>query len=906
MSSSVLFGLIILYLGLLFFIAFWAEKKRSNFWTNNPYIYALSLAVYCTAWTYYGSIGVAANSGLEYMAVYIGPVIIIPAWIYINTKIVRIARVNKIASIADFISLRYGNGRSLGALVALVCILAIIPYIGLQIKAISDTFHQITQTPTTENIFLDTATYVVIIIALFSSYYGTRYVDASEKRLGIISAVAVESFLKILFFSILGIYVVYGVFNGFGDIYSQASKLPDFVEKNTFKNLETGYNWFLLLLLSMSAIFVLPRQFHTAIVENRKEKHIRTAIWLFPLYMLVFNFFVFPVAWGGKVLFQNEVVNPEMFSILIPQKFGNYFISILVFLGGISSAISMIILSSIALSVMLSNNLIIPYGWLENFKIKSDTINTKTIVNIRKVSILLMIMMAFMFYKYLMTSSSLFSIGLVSFVLVSQLAPSFFGAIFWRRGTYAGALSGIIAGVLICYFNLILPNYFADIKEMAFYQDSFLSFFRIPYLSPITNTFFWSILVNFSIFTLVSVNTIGTYRERNYAEIYADIDDYIRNHENAYIWRGTANVSDIQKILNRFLGEQKTKQALKIFNLKYNITEKNDIADARFIKFSENLLSGRIGTASAKILIEGVTKEDKISLPEVLKILEESKENISINKQLTEQSHQLRKLSEDLQNANENLVIKDQQKDEFLDSVAHELRTPITAIRATSEILLDDDEMPQEIKKDFLENIISESDRLAEIINDILYLDKLEAGSVVLNIEKNNIITTYHKAYKPLQNLFEQKHLHHSEVNLLQNELFQFDENKMIQVFQNILGNALKFTNEQGMIQTKFQEKDGELKISIFNTGKSIPEEDLEYVFDKFYQSKNQNLRKPIGSGLGLAICKNIINAHGGKILAKNKEIGVTFEIILKSKNAKLQLEEDIIKPRSGEINSNG
>ena len=202
--------------------------------------------------------------------------------------------------------------------------------------------------------------------------------------------------------------------------------------------------------------------------------------------------------------------------------------------------------------------------------------------------------------------------------------------------------------------------------------------------------------------------------------------------DSAYIWRGTANVSDIQKILNRFLGEQKTKQALKIFNLKYNITEKNDIADARFIKFSENLLSGRIGTASAKILIEGVTKEDKISLPEVLKILEESKENISINKQLTEQSHQLRKLSEDLQNANENLVIKDQQKDEFLDSVAHELRTPITAIRATSEILLDDDEMPQEIKKDFLENIISESDRLAEIINDILYLDKLEAGSVVL------------------------------------------------------------------------------------------------------------------------------------------------------------------------------
>lgn len=881
MNSTVLFVVIILYLGLLFFIAYWAEKKKSNFWTNNPYIYALSLAVYCTAWTFYGSIGVAANSGLEYMAVYIGPVIIIPAWIYINSKIVRISRVNKISSIADFISLRYGNGRSLGALVAVVCILAVVPYIGLQIKAISETFHQLSQTPESKNIFADTATYVVIIIALFSSYYGTRYVDASEKRPGIISALAAESFLKIIFFVILGFYVVYGVFNGFGDIYSQASKLADFVEKNSFKNLESGFNWLLMLLLSMSAIFVLPRQFHTAIVENRSEKHIRTAIWLFPLYMLIFNFFVFPIAWGGKVLFQNEVVNAELFSILIPQKFGNNFISLIVFLGGLSASVSMVIISSIALSIMLSNNVIIPYGWLENFKIKSESINTKTIVNIRKISILILIILAFIFYKYFIVSSSLFSIGLVSFVLVAQLAPAFFGSILWRRGTYSGAISGIIAGVLICYVTLILPNYSETFRNSEIYQSAFFNSFKISYLSPISNTFFWSILVNIALFTIVSVNTVGTYRERNYAEIYADIDDYIRNHENAYIWRGTAQVSDIQKILVRFLGEQKTKQALKIFNLKYNITDQNDTADARFIKFSENLLSGRIGTASAKILIEGVAKEDKISLPEVLKILEESKENISINKQLTEQSQQLMKMSQDLQNANENLVVKDRQKDEFLDSVAHELRTPITAIRATSEVLLDDDEMPVEIKRDFLENIISESDRLAEIINDILYLDKLEAGSVALNIEKKNIIQTYQKALKPLRNLMEQKHLHHSEVNLLKNEIYSFDESKMIQVFQNILGNAVKFTNEQGMIQTKFQEKDGELKISIFNTGKTIPEEDLEFVFDKFYQSKNQNIRKPIGSGLGLAICKNIINAHGGKISVKNKEIGVTFEVFL-------------------------
>ena len=219
---------------------------------NNPYIYSLSLAVYCTAWTYYGSIGVAANQGLEYLAIYIGPIIIIPAWIVINNKIIRISRVNKISSIADFISLRYGNSRSFGALISIVCILAIIPYIGIQIKAISDTFHQITLSENSDNVFTDTATYVVILIAIFSSYYGTRYVDASEKRLGIISAVAVESFLKLIFFVVLGLFVTYGVFNGFEDIYQQAQKFEDFAAKNTFNGLEGSINFAITSLLSQS------------------------------------------------------------------------------------------------------------------------------------------------------------------------------------------------------------------------------------------------------------------------------------------------------------------------------------------------------------------------------------------------------------------------------------------------------------------------------------------------------------------------------------------------------------------------------------------------------------------------------------------------------------------------------
>ncbi|WET00478.1 ATP-binding protein [Chryseobacterium arthrosphaerae] len=896
MNSFALFFVVLFYLALLFLVAHLAEKKRSKLWINNPYIYALSLAVYCTAWTYYGSIGVAATSGLNYLPIYIGPVMIIPAWIYINTRIVRISRVNKISSLADFIALRYGNSRSFSAIITIVCLLAIVPYIGLQIKAISETFHLVTETPMSNDILTDNATFVVVLIALFSSYYGTRYVDASEKRLGIISAIALESFLKLFFIIILGLFVIYYVFDGFSDIYQKASRFGDFKAKNTFNGVEGAMNWMVLCMISATAICILPRQFHTAIIENRQEKHIRTAIWFFPLYLLIFTVFIFPIAWGGRLIFDGQKVNPEFYSILIPQHFDNTLITVLVFLGGLSSCISMIIISAITLSIMLSNNLIIPYGLLGKFKSENEEQNTRSITNIRKFSIFALIIMAFAFYKYFILKTSLDSVGLISFVVIGQLAPSFFGALFWRRGSYRGAVAGLAAGLIICYFGLIIPQYYFSynqefkgvLREM---YDAF-GFFTIPYLGRIPQIFFWSLLVNTGLFTVISVSTKGNYRERNFAELYVDIDKYIQNHENAFIWRGTAYISDIRNILERFLGKSKTEQALRIFNLKYNIDSKTETADSRFIKFSENLLAGRIGTASAKILIEGVTKEDKISLKEVLNILEESKENISLNKKLTEQSEELQKLSDDLRTANESLIIKDRQKDDFLDSVAHELRTPITAIRSAGEILADDDDIPFDIKQEFLNNIITESDRLSEIINDILYLDKLQHGEISLHIQENNIIETYKKALNPLLHLIQQKNIHLSEVNLLNQVIFEYDEARMIQLLQNIWGNALKFTEEQGTIQTKLFERENQLMISIFNTGKHIPEEDLELIFDKFYQSKNQNILKPTGSGLGLAISKKIIQAHGGSIKAENSGLGVTFIITLPEKTIKKIINE--------------
>ena len=891
MNSVLVLSVLAVYLFLLFFIAHWAEKKANSSWTNNPYIYTLSLAVYCTAWTYYGSIGVAANSGLSYLAIYIGPIIIIPSWIIVLRKIIRISRVNKISSIADFISLRYGNSRFTGAVVTVICVLGILPYIALQLKAISETFHIVTNTQRTNYIFNDTTTFVAIALALFASYYGTRYVDASEKRKGIVTAVAIESILKLVFFIIIGVYVTYFVYDGFSDISAKASLLDNYVQKNTIGGVSQAINWFFLCLLSMFAIFLLPRQFHTSIVENNRENHLKTAIWLFPLYLLAFNIFVYPIAWGGNILFEGQNVNSDTYSLLIPKYFNNQILTIIVFLGGFSAAISMIVVSSISLSTMVTNNVLIPYGGLGKLKDNEQIISDKSIVNSRKIGIFLLIIIAYLIYRFLALDYSLVSIGLVSFVIIAQLAPSFFGALFWRRASQKGAVAGMLIGFIICIYTLLIPYALGittsntSFVNQGLYAIELLKpfhFLGLDFLSPIPHALFWSLLFNFITFITVSVSFSGNYRERNYAEMYVDIDKYITQHENAFVWKGTAYTSDIQKVLNRFLGEERTKRALNIFSLKYNVAKDQELADARLIKFAENLLTGHIGTASAKILISSVVKEEKISMKEVLNILEESKENIIINKKLTETSNELKEISAQLQQANQKLIKKDQQKDEFLDTVTHELRTPITAIRAATEILHDDDEIPEEMRKQFLQNIISESDRLNRLIDKILDLERLESGKQHLDIHEHNLVETIEKSLNPLQQLITNKNI--TLIKQWKSDIYKakYDEERMIQVVTNLLSNAIKFCDEtNGIIKIKVEKTSKNIILNIYNNGKTINADDLEIIFDKFYQSNDQNTKKPIGSGLGLAICKQIMEAHKGTIVAQNTNEGVEFMVKL-------------------------
>ncbi|MGB0948523.1 MAG: ATP-binding protein, partial [Marinirhabdus sp.] len=880
MSNYALVVIIIVYLAVLFYIAFLAEKNKQSKWVDNPYVYTLSLAVFCSAWTYYGSIGIAANSGIDFLTTYLGPVIAAPLWIIVLRKVIRISKQQKISSLADFISLRYGNHRFLGALVTLVCLFGTVPYISLQLKALSESFGTVVGKTgyVSAAILDDTTFYAAVLLAVFAAFFGTQNTDASEKHRGIIASVAFESVIKLLFFLIIGAYVTFYLFNGTTDVYAQASKMENFEQLTTLHGLEGGLNWFFMIALSFMAIFLLPRQFQVAVIENNREKYLKKAIWLFPMYLLLFNVFVIFIAWAGKLRLGTSA-NAEYYTLLLPLQQGHSFLATLVFLGGFSAIISMVVVSTLALSTMVSNNLIIPYGFLDKFIKNQPERNSRYIKNIRRISIFTIIIGAYFFYISFSRELSLYSIGLISFVIISQLAPSFFIGLFWNRGSSSAAIIGIIVGFCIVFYTLVLPftvgaytgsDSFAQYGLMGMAGLKPYALFGIDFLSPPAHAFFWSIALNLLCYLSFSLILKGNYRERNYAEMFVDSGNVTKLQDSALVWKGEAYVDDIKNVLVRFLGKSRATRALKIFFTKYKLPSNAQLADARLINFSEKLLTGSIGSASAKILIASVVKEEQISLVEVLRILEESKENIVNNKMLLEKSNELSQLSSQLKDANKELIAKDKQKDEFLDTVAHELKTPITGIRAATELLMDEeDDMPKEVKAQFLKNILQDSDRLGRLINNILDFEKLETGRLHLDKARHDIKGTIARAIASIQPNAVKKNvqLHNHNPNSF---YLHYDEDRVLQILTNLLSNALKFCDPKtGVITVGYTLVNKVVEVTVADNGKGIPEEDHGFIFDKFYQSQHQNTIKPQGSGLGLAITRQIVEKHGGKIWAK-------------------------------------
>jgi len=359
------------YVGLLFAIAAYGDKRADagKSLIANPYIYALSLAVYCTSWTFYGSVGRAATSGIGFLPIYLGPTLMAALWWFLLLKMIRISKANRITSIADFVASRYGKSQLLGGLVAIIAVVGIIPYIALQLKAISTSFSIILHYPGVAMpekldapLFLgDNTFYIAMLLAAFTILFGTRHLDTTERHEGLVAAIAFESLVKLIAFIAVGVFVTYGMYNGFADIFRRAAEYPHLHALMQLGSQFGGYTtWASLTLVSMLAILLLPRQFQVAVVENVDERHLNKAIWLFPLYLFAINIFVLPIALGGLLRFPAGGVDADTFVLTLPIAENQLWLALLAFIGGLSAATGMVIVETIALSTMVCNSLVMP------------------------------------------------------------------------------------------------------------------------------------------------------------------------------------------------------------------------------------------------------------------------------------------------------------------------------------------------------------------------------------------------------------------------------------------------------------------------------------------------------------------------------------------------------------------
>lgn len=872
----------LLYLGLLFGVAYYAEYrlKKGRSIINNGYVYALSLAVYCTAWTYYGSVGQASTIGIQFLAVYIGPTIMAALFWPVLRKMIRICKTQRINSIADLISIRYGKNFSLAVVVTILCMVGIIPYIALQLKAISESMNILigaTEIGTgLTNILGDNTFYIAAVLAFFIILFGTRSIDAAEKHEGLVAAIAFESIVKLVAFIAVGIFVTYGLFDGFGDIFSKATNNETLNKLFQFTKNTDYTSWTGLVLLSMLAVVFLPRQFQVSVVENVKESHLKKAIWVFPLYLLLITFFVLPIAFGGYLLLGKTGINADTYVLVLPLQNGAKWLSLFTFIGGFSAATSMIIVETIAISTMMSNNIATPLLLVaKNFKTKGDGQLTNSILNIRRFSILLIIALAFLYDKLVAQHFSLVSIGMVSFAAVAQFAPAVIGGIYWKDASQKGAMAGICIGFFIWFYTAVIPSMastgFVDISIInnGPWGISWLkppSLFGMQGMDSITHCFFWSMFFNILLFILVSLYSKRSAQEIYQAEIFVDIFRYSVATEKNVLWKGTAYLPDLNSLLANFLGNERAEKLLITYAQRNKISLENKRADPRLVNFAEKVLGGVIGSASARIMVSSVTKEEELKIDEVLNILRESQQMMELNKELRKKSSELEKATKQLTAVNEQLTEMDKTKDEFLYTVTHELRTPVTSIRAMAEIVHDNTDMEEDQKLQFLAGIIKETERLSHLITQVLNLEKYESGKQLLNrtsVQLNSLIKDAVQSIKPLA---DAKGI--TTAIKIPDSMFlvQCDPDLIMQVLNNLLSNAVKFAPEKGLVAVSVHNNLDGLQIWVEDNGKGIEPGLQELIFDKFFQAKNQTLRKPEGSGLGLAICKKIIDLHEGDI----------------------------------------
>ncbi|PCF97469.1 sensor histidine kinase [Vreelandella nigrificans] len=894
-TDPIILGTAFGYLALLFVVAAWGDRRaeQGRSLIGSPTVYALSIAVYCTAWTFYGSVGRAAEHGPSFLLIYLGPTLAMLLAPSVIRKMVRIAARQRITSIADFISARYGKNTTLGALVALMALISITPYIALQLKAITVSHAVLINYPHTadttlidERFWMDKSLWIALVLAVFIILFGTRHLDASERHEGMVAAIALESLVKLVAFMAVGIFVVFVMFEGPAALFAEVAATPALMNSMSLDSVPGGATgWVGMLALAFLAFLTLPRQFQVLVVENVDEQHLTRASWLFPLYMLLINLFVIPIALAGLLL-GVSAGDPDSFVLTLPLSAGLEGLPLLVFIGGLSAATGMVIVETIALSTMVSNQLVMP------LLLRSKRLHLSTkgelagwLLGIRRIAIVLILLLGYLYHALIGDSYSLVTIGLVSFAGAAQFAPALLIGLYWRGATRQGATLGLIAGFLVWCYTLLLPGF----AQSGWLSTTLLTEgpWGIAWLMPYglfglenwdiySHSLLWSMLANIGLLVGVSLFTRPSPLEQTQAALFTEAMH--PNLQTTSLWRGQTTQGALKELLIRYLGVQTTQRVFRHSGSKHTFVP-DETAPPELITRSEQALAGALGSASARVLINSVVRGEALDIEAILSILDTTSQTIEYNRRLEQKSQELAQIGEELRSANERLRELDRLKDEFVAMVSHELRTPLTSIRAFAEILRDSGQLPDEKRKHFLGVIVHESQRLSRLIEEILDLARLESGRLTLNPKPLDLAALARHSINAIAHLHEEHGIALEVTIEVDPAMVIGDHDRLEQVIINLLDNAGKFADrQQPKVRLALYRHRRHFRLSVEDNGPGIGIEERERVFEKFHQIQQDGdipQGRPKGSGLGLPISRGIIAHLGGRLWVEDaKHLG--------------------------------
>ncbi len=878
------------YVFFLFFVAFVADRlalQGKKAWLRSPLIYTLSLSIYCTAWTFYGAVGSAARNGFEYLTIYLGPTLVMISWWWLLRKLIRIGRTQKITSIADLISSRYGKSSLLAAGVTILAVIGTTPYIALQLQSVTLSFSvfagQSGGIDPQDKAGL--ALWLSLGLAVFTVLFGTRNLDAKERHDGVVMAIAVEAVVKLVALLSVGIFVVWGVSGGLTEALARIDA-SEFGEWHTDRG-----RWAGLIFLSAAAFLCLPRTFQVLVVENDDESHLRTASWAFPLYLCLISLFVVPIAVVGLDVMP-EGSNPDLFVLTVPLALGENGLAMLSFLGGFSSATSMVIVAAIALSTMVSNHIVMPI-WLQlrpsGASVSGDVRNA--VLMARRISIVGVVMLGYLYYRMSSGGEALASIGLVAFCGLAQVLPAFIGGMFWRGATRLGAIAGLTAGFAIWLYTLYLPSFgVGTILPVSIVENGLFglvwlkpdALFGISGMDQLMHALLWSMVFNVVSFVAVSLVTFPSPLERLQAAQFVNIFDH---STNAHSWSGgTAQTEDLMVMAQRILGSGEA-QALFMRHARRQGARGNLPAPTPdFLEALERELGSSVGAATAHAMVGQITGGMAISVEDLMAVADETAQMLEYSARLKEQSEELSRTALELRNANQKLTRLSIQKDAFLSQISHELRTPMTSIRAFSEILRDTDQMTPDEQSRYASIIHDEAQRLTRLLDDLLDLSVVENGQVNLNLREGTLRDALDRAVSSAAIGEDGVRLEIERTPAKEDILLHTDLDRLSQVFINLIANARKYCDAKSprLVIRVMQDAD-RVVVDFQDNGSGIAPEAVDMIFEKFARVSDQ---KAGGAGLGLAICRQVMTRLGGSVDYVPAARGATFRVVLPYRTA--------------------